>query len=397
MARARVTHQLGGLAAGLGRAGQAVVEAAALEQLQGHERQAVGLADVVDLDDVRMVQPRDRLGLDAEASELLGAGVTAAADHLQGHQPVQAAVAGLVDHPHAALAELLEDLVTGDRRPALPARLASGRRDLLGTRRDAGGPLGVVFGVATAGRSLGSPGGDGRRGEDRGPGRIPPRPAAGGSRGHLRTRTRGDPAVRRRSIRGRPRVAPHRIEDSRFAQDRATRGQALELILAGRAKLDVRQQPILGGVEIAVEISAQFARAAAVTHGYSPSTDRPAQSWRCAIDAHPGIPAPWSEPYTFAPHIFFILISEEGGPLDRRFGARARTRPGARPEVSEEFEVAAASGAGTWIPGRHRRVTRAPVHPGTSGTPLFGGFLPQDHRRIAQGAHSGGGTRAKKN
>ena len=65
-------HQLGGLPARLRRAGQAVVEAAALEQLQRDERQAVRLADLVDLDDVGMPEPGDRLGLDAEAGQVLG-------------------------------------------------------------------------------------------------------------------------------------------------------------------------------------------------------------------------------------------------------------------------------------------------------------------------------------
>ena len=61
--------QLGRRPARLRGACQAVGEAAPLEQLQGDERQAVGLADVVDLDDVGMAEPGDRLGLDAEAGD----------------------------------------------------------------------------------------------------------------------------------------------------------------------------------------------------------------------------------------------------------------------------------------------------------------------------------------
>ena len=64
--------QLGGLAAGPGRAAEAVVEAAALEQLERDVGQALGLADVVDLDDVGMAEPGDGLGLDPEAGEMLG-------------------------------------------------------------------------------------------------------------------------------------------------------------------------------------------------------------------------------------------------------------------------------------------------------------------------------------
>ena len=59
-------QQLGRRPARLRSAGQPVGEAAALEQLQGDERQAVRFADVVDLDDVGVAEPGDRLGLDRE-------------------------------------------------------------------------------------------------------------------------------------------------------------------------------------------------------------------------------------------------------------------------------------------------------------------------------------------
>ena len=50
----------------LGRARQPIVEIPAFEQLQRHEGQAVDFADVIDLQDVRVPEPGDRLGLDAE-------------------------------------------------------------------------------------------------------------------------------------------------------------------------------------------------------------------------------------------------------------------------------------------------------------------------------------------
>ena len=64
-------HQLGGRHARLRRARQSVVEVPAFEQLQRDERHAVHFADVVDLHDVRVPEPGDRLGLDPEAGQLL--------------------------------------------------------------------------------------------------------------------------------------------------------------------------------------------------------------------------------------------------------------------------------------------------------------------------------------
>ena len=45
-------------------------QAAAVDELQREERQALVLADLVDLHDVRVLQPGDRLGLGAEAGQL---------------------------------------------------------------------------------------------------------------------------------------------------------------------------------------------------------------------------------------------------------------------------------------------------------------------------------------
>ena len=65
-ARASVTISSAAASARLGIARQAVVEAAPVEQLQRDERQALRLADVVDLDDIGVPEPCDRLGLDPE-------------------------------------------------------------------------------------------------------------------------------------------------------------------------------------------------------------------------------------------------------------------------------------------------------------------------------------------
>ena len=97
-----------------GRAVESTVQAAAVDVLQLEEGQAVGLADVVDLHDVGVLQAGDGLGLGQEADGGLGAGMGAGQDHLQGAGAVQADLPGPVDDPHAAAAQLAQDLVAGD-------------------------------------------------------------------------------------------------------------------------------------------------------------------------------------------------------------------------------------------------------------------------------------------
>ena len=94
-----------------GRARRAVhrlLEAAAGQVFQLEERQPVRLADVIDLDDAGMLEPGDGLGLDPEPRRGRLAGVRPGQDHLQGARAVQRQVAGQVDHPHAAPAQLAE-------------------------------------------------------------------------------------------------------------------------------------------------------------------------------------------------------------------------------------------------------------------------------------------------
>ena len=74
MARARVSTRPAASRAGQRRAVQSLRQAAAGAVFQGEERQAVVLADLVDLDDVGMLQAGDGLGLGAEAVQFLGAG-----------------------------------------------------------------------------------------------------------------------------------------------------------------------------------------------------------------------------------------------------------------------------------------------------------------------------------
>ena len=93
---------------------RASVQAAALDVLQLEERQAVGLADVVDLDDVGVLQPGDRLGLGQEADRCFGP-AWAPPGSSSGAGAIQQDLTGLVHHAHAATAQLAQDLVALDR------------------------------------------------------------------------------------------------------------------------------------------------------------------------------------------------------------------------------------------------------------------------------------------
>ena len=70
----------------------------------------------------------DRLGLGAEAGQLLRAGIRAGQDHLQGDDAVQAELPRLVDDAHAAVAQHFQDLVAGDLRQRWRWRLRASRR-----------------------------------------------------------------------------------------------------------------------------------------------------------------------------------------------------------------------------------------------------------------------------
>jgi hypothetical protein len=60
------------------------------------------LADLVDLDDVRMLQVSHRFGLTPEAKQLLATGMGAGQDHFEGDQAIELHVPGLVNDAHAA-------------------------------------------------------------------------------------------------------------------------------------------------------------------------------------------------------------------------------------------------------------------------------------------------------
>src|SRR5580704_1179196 len=73
-----------------------------------------------------MLQMGDGLGFDAETGQRLRAGEAAGEDHFEGAKAIEARLPRLVDHPHAAPAQLAEDLVAGHlgRQPGLSSVLA---------------------------------------------------------------------------------------------------------------------------------------------------------------------------------------------------------------------------------------------------------------------------------
>jgi hypothetical protein len=72
---------------------------------------AVRRADLVNLHDIGVLQLGDRRRLNLESSQIPASGMSAREDHLQGDHPFQSEVPGLVDHSHAASADLPQYLV----------------------------------------------------------------------------------------------------------------------------------------------------------------------------------------------------------------------------------------------------------------------------------------------
>ena len=66
-----------------------------------------------------MIQVGDRLRLGLEPPDVGLAGELAGPDHLQRHQPIEADLAGLVDDPHAADRQLIQQLVIAESTHAV--------------------------------------------------------------------------------------------------------------------------------------------------------------------------------------------------------------------------------------------------------------------------------------
>jgi len=85
-----------------------------------------------------MLQAGGQLGFAFETLEQLLVERPERAHYLQGHQPIQAGLPGLVDRPHAPTADLFEDLVARNLRqarvPRLPRCAAGGGRGIGGRR-----------------------------------------------------------------------------------------------------------------------------------------------------------------------------------------------------------------------------------------------------------------------
>ena len=128
MARARTSTIRAASSTGWGLPPIRRGEAAALDVLEREVGQAVVLADLVDLDDVRVLDRGDGPGLGLEPDEVPGLRTGPGPDHLQGDEPVEPRLPRLVDDPHAAPAQHLQDLVAGDlgqSRPLGIERLAA--------------------------------------------------------------------------------------------------------------------------------------------------------------------------------------------------------------------------------------------------------------------------------
>ena len=83
-----------------------IVQRLAFHVLHGDEMHAVGFLDVVDGDNVGVIERRSRFSFLHEAAPPLRVLHLVLRQHLDGDEAVQVRVTGLVNHAHAAFAEL---------------------------------------------------------------------------------------------------------------------------------------------------------------------------------------------------------------------------------------------------------------------------------------------------
>ncbi len=91
-----------------------VGQAAARKEPHREEVTPSGLPELVDRHDVVVLKPSGRLRLEAEAKHVRVVGELSRQTHLHRDRAVQLQIADAVDDPHAAAADLVEDLVAGD-------------------------------------------------------------------------------------------------------------------------------------------------------------------------------------------------------------------------------------------------------------------------------------------
>jgi hypothetical protein len=89
------------------------VQSAPIDELHGIEMEAIVLADPVNWNDVRVVQPGDRAGLAPKPLETIRVSEMMERQDLERHMPAQRLLNRLVDDPHAAGADRSEqDIIT---------------------------------------------------------------------------------------------------------------------------------------------------------------------------------------------------------------------------------------------------------------------------------------------
>ena len=114
----RVGHFDGQREQGLGVHGlarDAMLQRHPVQKLHGDKRLAVLLANVVNGADVGMIQGGCRLGFALETGQGLRVAGNFRGQKFEGNETVQAGVFGLVNHAHAATAQLLENAVVRNR------------------------------------------------------------------------------------------------------------------------------------------------------------------------------------------------------------------------------------------------------------------------------------------
>ena len=77
-------------------------------------RMAAVFADIVDLDDVRVLQLPERLGFAAKPSDFVPTGQIFPEDHFQCDESLERLLPRPIDHAHTAATEFIENVVTGD-------------------------------------------------------------------------------------------------------------------------------------------------------------------------------------------------------------------------------------------------------------------------------------------
>ncbi len=84
------------------------------EQLHGDEIAAIGLPDLVDGADIRMVQSRRRAGFTLKALQRRSVFFQFSRQEFQGYVPAKIHVFGFIHHAHAAATKLVQDAVVRD-------------------------------------------------------------------------------------------------------------------------------------------------------------------------------------------------------------------------------------------------------------------------------------------